>query len=350
MTNANLVFGKNKVFIVDDFSDLEPFGEEQNLYVVRFKDDGTEETKAYEWRNNAYHPFTFGSGSNDNPTNDNVSVVIVDTRYDLPIPADAKFSTLYVVLKDITAEHKTTMYIRVEDAYLLLAAFSAGGAVQEYTQVTKLGVEATLAAPKIYAIDIPRTTNFLRAPIEVLRFTRGNTGVVHSVITFDNGDATDFLPNEHVVFDGKMQLKTEYPLEMQKDESWMDDGSLHSIPINRSEWLRIDKLNVLHIAIFDKDISNLKLNKTLIFSNDNYKKYDTTLGWQTVSATTPTTEGFLEHGIDDISTLSRKVQNLPPQPLIDKTSILLGSESEGKVFGKTLELNKYMDIRKIEVK
>lgn len=265
MTNANLVFGKNKVFIVDDFSDLEPFGEEQNLYVVRFKDDGTEETKAYEWRNNAYHPFTFGRGSNDNPTNDNVSVVIVDTRYDLPIPTAANFSTLYVVLKDITAEYKTTMYIRVEDAYLLLAAFSAGGAVQEYTQVTKLGVVATAAAPKTYVIEIPRTLNFLRAPIEVLRFTRGNTGVVHSIITFDNGDESDFLPNDYVVFDGKMQLRTEFILDMQRDSTWSEEGVLHQKTINREKWLTIDGVNV------NNDNS---LSKFLVLHDGEYKKFE----------------------------------------------------------------------------
>lgn len=238
-TSAHMLFGKNKVFIVNFFSDLNPNGgQEDNLYVVRFTDDGKEETKAYEWRNNAYHPFTFGSG-NLNPSDEDAGVVIVDTRYDLPKPVDVKFSTLYIVLTDITAENKTTMYIRLNDSYLLLAAFSAGGAVQEYTQITKLGVIASTASPRVYEIPIPRTTNFLRAPIEVLKFTPGAQGMSRIEIDFNNGDATDFEPNEYVIFDGTMRLRDEWELPLVKDTTWAHEGAVQYVDMDTSRFVAV---------------------------------------------------------------------------------------------------------------
>lgn len=75
--------------------------------------------------------------------------------------------------------------------------------------------------------------------------------------------------------------------------------------------------------------------------------------WKTVSSTLPTSTQFLSEGMDSLSPLlDRRVETLDQQPMEDKTSILLGSESVGKVFSKTVDLKKYMDIRnmKVEVK
>lgn len=89
------------------------------------------------------------------------------------------------------------------------------------------------------------------------------------------------------------------------------------------------------------------MKKTLILHNGEYKKFDTT--WQTVSQTLPTKEQFLSNGMDSISPLlDLKVQPLPSLQMSNKSEIL-SENSEGKVFSKTLDLNKYIDIRSINV-
>lgn len=45
--------------------------------------------------------------------------------------------------------------------------------------------------------------------------------------------------------DGDLVLKSMVDFDMIKDESWSDDGELHRKLVTRSEWLRLDKMNVL---------------------------------------------------------------------------------------------------------
>lgn len=45
--------------------------------------------------------------------------------------------------------------------------------------------------------------------------------------------------------DGDLVLKSMIEYDMIKDETWSDDGELHRKLVTRSEWNRIDKLNVL---------------------------------------------------------------------------------------------------------
>lgn len=75
--------------------------------------------------------------------------------------------------------------------------------------------------------------------------------------------------------------------------------------------------------------------------------------WNTVGSNTPTKEQFLSEGMDSLSPLlDRKLKNLELTPMIDKTSVSLSQDDRGKVFGKTIDLKKYLDIRnmKVEVK
>lgn len=75
--------------------------------------------------------------------------------------------------------------------------------------------------------------------------------------------------------------------------------------------------------------------------------------WSTVSTTLPSSELFQSDGMDSLSPLlDRKVTELPPFMMTDKTSSVLNQGDSGKVFSKTLNLNKYFDIRnlKVEVK
>lgn len=92
--------------------------------------------------------------------------------------------------------------------------------------------------------------------------------------------------------------------------------------------------------------------KTLILNRNEYKKFDNN-GWQTVSTTLPSSEQFQEEGMDELTPLlDRQVTELEPISMEDKTNILFTNGEVGKVFSKTIDLNKYFDIRsiKIEVK
>ncbi|WP_107838621.1 discoidin domain-containing protein [Metasolibacillus meyeri] len=72
--------------------------------------------------------------------------------------------------------------------------------------------------------------------------------------------------------------------------------------------------------------------------------------WTTISSTLPTSTQFLEQGMDNLSPLlDRKVTELESITMEDKSE-MLGENATGKVFGKTIDLNKYFDIRYIGIK
>lgn len=68
--------------------------------------------------------------------------------------------------------------------------------------------------PKEILIPIPATDSFKRIPVEVLKLIPGKDNVIKTLVTFDNSDKDDFLPNEYVEFDGTMKLKTDYLFSM----------------------------------------------------------------------------------------------------------------------------------------
>lgn len=73
-------------------------------------------------------------------------------------------------------------------------------------------------------------------------------------------------------------------------------------------------------------------------------------GFKVVTNALPTPTQFIENGMDSLTPLlDRKVKTLEPQAMDSKIGIL-PVESTAKVFSKKLDLNKYMDVRKIEVK
>lgn len=71
--------------------------------------------------------------------------------------------------------------------------------------------------------------------------------------------------------------------------------------------------------------------------------------WKTVSNILPTSTQFLSDGMDSLSPLiDRRLETLEPLPMLIKSGILQAGE-EGKVFSKTIDLKKYIDIRSMEV-
>lgn len=120
---------------------------------------------------------------------------------------------------------------------------SSGGSVERH-QITKLGVVASPEKPKIVDIEIPETLDFMRpVPVEVLKFIPGQENVVTTICDFNNGDASDFVPDPMVEFDGTMHLKTQHVIPM-KDEGLLGEGRLWSAPIDLSQFKVIEKIEV----------------------------------------------------------------------------------------------------------
>lgn len=107
-------------------------------------------------------------------------------------------------------------------------------------QLTKLGV----TAPSVNDLAIPFTTTFLKSTPNVLKFTPGADGQVHTTVAFDNGDETDFEEQTQVIFDGVMKLKTSYTAAMV-NEGAIGSGTLWSYAIPKSTYKLIENMDVV---------------------------------------------------------------------------------------------------------
>lgn len=54
----------------------------------------------------------------------------------------------------------------------------------------------------------------------------------------------DWENNKFIETDGVLKLKKEYQLEMNKDNTWADEGSLHRKLIKKENWKKIDSIGV----------------------------------------------------------------------------------------------------------
>ena len=92
--------------------------------------------------------------------------------------------------------------------------------------------------------------------------------------------------------------------------------------------------------------------KTLILHDGEYKKLNDINNeiWDSVATTLPSSQQFLEDGMDSLSPLlDRRVETLEPMQMDDVSSELIPQGDTGKIFSKTIDLKKYLDIRKIKV-
>ncbi|RJS60103.1 hypothetical protein [Bacillus sp. PK3_68] len=169
-------------------------------------------------------------------------VTFVESRYLLP--AIGQSNTIYVVKEDETNGRMPTLYYFNGNEYIMLNSGSGGGGMQSYQQLTKLGVTANPSMPRTYNIPIEYTTTFLRAPVEILKFTAGVQDIVKTEISFDNADASDFTTSDYIRFDGAMSLKTNYTETMTQEASWTDTGSLLRKSINLDHFKKINTIGV----------------------------------------------------------------------------------------------------------
>ena len=174
------------------------------------------------------------------PSNGTVKeIVFLDDTVNLPIIGQSNM--LYTIKSDSTNGGKQTLYLWNGIEYTPFSTGSSGGGSQSYQQMTKLGVTASTSAPRQYSISIPYTGDFLRAPLEILKFLAGQQNLVKTEISFDNSDSTDFNVSEKVLFDGAMKLKINYEYQMQVDT---DDISFFEVNVAKTDFKKITDLIV----------------------------------------------------------------------------------------------------------
>lgn len=85
--------------------------------------------------------------------------------------------------------------------------------------------------------------------------------------------------------------------------------------------------------------------KSFIFNDGRYKKVDRNLDWQTISTTLPSENTFNKEGMSDLSVLDRKERLFVKDMTLDAQPLGIG-----KVFRSSVDLKKYIEITKLEVK
>lgn len=166
-------------------------------------------------------------------------VIVVNVRSDLP--EIGQINKLYLVKTDETNGNQPTLYTYMDGVYTKISGSSNSGDGYEYQQITKLGVTATATTPKVIDIIIPETYDFRRKPVEVLKFVAGEENVVTTEVSFDNSDATDFQPDDQLIFDGTMRLKTEYS-EMMTDNGSIGIGKKFIVNLDLNKFKKIEKM------------------------------------------------------------------------------------------------------------
>ncbi len=148
-----------------------------------------------------------------------------------------------VVLSDRVGDTEDAI-ISLQDEVANLPVGGSGGGSYAVQQVTKLGVYATAEIPHIVGIAIPTTMTFARPPLDVLKFIPGEVDVVQTICAFNNADASSFVDNPHVSFDGEMSLKTSY-VEAMTLEGTVGGWTVWSHTVEKSSFRKIEKIEVI---------------------------------------------------------------------------------------------------------
>ena len=102
-----------------------------------------------------------------------------------------------------------------------------------------------VTAPYNLEIILTEAINLSDVTTTIFEFISGEQGVVHYDLNFNNGEESNFLPNNFVVFDGLAKLKTQYEYQMTKEELVpIDQGSVFYVDINVNEFEIIKSIEV----------------------------------------------------------------------------------------------------------
>lgn len=165
-----------------------------------------------------------------------------------------------------------------------------------YKQKTLFDKEGSAAEPYQVYLDIPYTSNFNRAPIEVLKLYPSQDHVNLIADTFLNDNQEDFLENSYIEFDGTMQPKISYLYDMEDNDITASYRDEISPLIQHSEFKVIEAVEVNSHQTSSATYSFVKdeLNYYVLHKNE----------WIHLPISYPTRIDFVENGMNNISHLT----------------------------------------------
>jgi hypothetical protein len=97
--------------------------------------------------------------------------------------------------------------------------------------------------PKTVALPIAPTEEFKLPKIEVLKFTEGSTDVSTTLFNFDSADATNFVANDAVVFDGTLRLKDSFEFT-PTDEIIYEDAKVRTVTFDATQFVDVFSISM----------------------------------------------------------------------------------------------------------
>lgn len=109
-------------------------------------------------------------------------------------------------------------------------------------QISKMGVVGSTSAP--YEVDIPIDTVDFKVPkVNVLKYQpSADQNVIKTLNSFSNSESDDFMPNDMIVFDDMVHLKTEYDYQMKYAGDIGTDYKEYSCEIDKSIFKDIEDI------------------------------------------------------------------------------------------------------------
>lgn len=108
-------------------------------------------------------------------------------------------------------------------------------------QISKMGVAGSASSP--YVVDIPINTLDFKVPrVNVLQFQQGDQNVIKTLNSFSNSDISDFEPDDMIVFDDTVHLKTNYDYQMQDEGAIGEENEEFFCIIDKSIFKSIENI------------------------------------------------------------------------------------------------------------
>ncbi len=136
----------------------------------------------------------------------------------------------------------------------------------------------------------------------------------------------------------------DYTILDTKENITTSNPSITEATFNNNQTFLYYRFNITNISLAD-GTNRPHVHEIKLF--EHKKESGVPPQWESISSTPPSYTQFLEQGMDSLSPLlDRKITTLEPMSMANKSEILDVGET-GKVFTKTIDLKKYLDIRSI---
>lgn len=233
-------------------------------------------------------------------------------------------------------------------------------------QISKMGVVGSISSP--YVVDIPINTLDFKVPrVNVLQFQQEDQDVIKTLNSFSNSDSGDFEPDDMIVFDDKVHLKTSYDYLMQDEGSIGEENEEYSCIIDKSIFKNIEDMQEnsngvdeiititaiapdrLLVASGDKDLSYVEnIDYFKITGTGNNLKVvasvDGGVTWETFNATTSSWDN-VNLTVDDVKS---KGMSIPTFNAIISTHWNLLNTNKKIRFAYLLSVDSISDVENID--